>query len=998
MKPLSLTMRAFGPFPREESIDFTAMGRQPFFLIHGPTGAGKTSILDAICFALYGDASGSARDPKFMRAKGAAPDAVCEVEFLFDIGGKQYHVRRQPSQILGAGNREKKHEVEFSRVDSHGNVIGDRLRKVGDVAVKVERLLGFTSEQFRQVVILPQGEFRNLLHADSAKKESVLKQLFGTRLYERVEEILKERRLEIKRQLEDLALGQRGLLSAYLKDVEEPTVEMLEEQTKEYEKRQVNALKARDAKRIERKAADEALTAGRAIETLFLQREAAEAETKAMLARRDEVEKRKRRVEAARKAQGLVDLEQKVLERRGDLEEAQGEMVGLEKAVANQRRGLKQLEPRVAALKKKKAKVGEWTRKLAKLEERLSLVEDVDTHEREATQSAAMTERLKTIAGEAKSKLEAAMTRRHELGKALKRLSKELAVELSGDPEVAKVRLQTRIALDKDAAAIMVVSRESEILVGEVERLKAQTRDAQAAILAISLVTGQPCPVCGSRDHPHPTGQNEGACTSTIEKALEALEDTQKRLDAKNEEKSRLKERVRIAQKQLGADASRPIAEFRAQVEALVATLVKRQQTIKEAERRQSEVERLDKDLLTLNKASRAASEEAAGETSRAKTLAKKAKDLKIKLGKGEADPDALQEQINVLQEQIDEVSSTGPKLETEHRKAADALKSIEGELKKVSESVKRLSSEVSRVTGDLGARLAKAGFGSLKAFQAAKLGDRELERLSKDVDGYDKSVQVASGRLKAAAEECKGKKRPDISVLKARFAALEREANAHEREIASLGTQVKDRRKALNSLAKDAEASRKLDADYRRIGHLADVTQGNNSQRVSLQRYVLASLLDNVVIRASDRLQKMSRGRYRLERETLAIDGRKGAGLDLRVLDEFSGETRPVKTLSGGETFLASLALALGLADVVISGSHGRYLETLFIDEGFGSLDSETLETAMNTLVALHKSGRMIGIISHVPDLKDRIQNRIELVQNRDSSRIKIVSDNFLS
>ena len=385
-------------------------------------------------------------------------------------------MRRQPPQVVGARGREKKHEVEFSEVDAGGKILGDRLRKVGDVAAKVESLLGFTSEQFRQVVILPQGEFRNLLHADSSEKEKVLKQLFGTPLYERVEGILKERRSDLKHKLEELAAEQRGKLSAWLEEIEDPTVEMLEAQTKEFEERHVEVVEARDAKRDERQAADLALADGRAVDALFTQWAAAVANEATLADQRGSMEKLGKIVEAGRRAHGLVDLEDKVDERRRDLLAAQGEKARLEETVSGLLKRIKDIEPAVAVMKKKKGRIQQWTRKHAKLEERLGRVDALATHRSEANESATVAEQLKADAGEAQERLEGAAARREQFAQEVKSLMQGVASEEPRDVDAAKRGLETRLTLEKDVETLKRVAGECDELAREVRRTQDKGR------------------------------------------------------------------------------------------------------------------------------------------------------------------------------------------------------------------------------------------------------------------------------------------------------------------------------------------------------------------------------------------------------------------------------------------------------------------------------------------------------------------------------------------
>jgi exonuclease SbcC len=996
MKPLKLTMRAFGPFPDEQTIDFESLGPQPFFLIHGPTGAGKTTILDAICFALYGAASGTARAPAHFRSTGAPPGAVCEVEFRFRAGGRFFHVKRVPAQTVpspsgGGKTRNLPHTVEFCEVDQQGAVVGKRLSKVKEVTDAVEGILGFTSDQFRQVVVLPQGEFRTLLFANSTMKEELLKKLFGTRLYERIEEILKSKAASLRKELETLETQRKAVLSVFLQGVDAPTVEMLATAVRELSERHEQAARAHAGKKAALAIATEAETRGRDIAARFDALAKAEQVAKDLAARKKTHEDEKERLEAARRAASLADAESNVSTRREELAAAARDAESLGEAICVLREKLKETAPRLAALVKCRSKIPEWSKKLNATQTRRDRLVELATLEGGLASSARTAATLQAAAKAAEKAWHAASARRESLEKRVSELNDQIASGKPADLEALRGRLRARKALDDDTASLLKAGHAQLSLSNKVVTLEKRVEAARAAVLATSLVDGKPCPVCGSTDHPAPAAHRDGA--SGLDSLLGELSDTRNKFARKGEDTGRLEGTINAARSRLGQDAGRPIKELESELTATEQKEAERDEAkaeLSESRKAKSEASRVETASETERHKAAAAAAKASGEVGEKTKLVA---ETKRKVGRGENDIDKLDARVRELTAWIAEVEDELPRIESAHTAKADELKRKEGEKGNAEAAVESRKTAAEKASTAFEDRRRKAGFDSLKTYGAAKLDADDTNNLKRRVDTYDNASKEASGRLKAAQERCTGHQRPDLASLTTARDGLAGEAESIGKTTADLDRQVEDRRKALDGLAKAAAKNTKVEAEYLRLNRLASVTRGDNRSNINLQRFVLATLLDEVVAKASVRLQTMSRGRFHLQREFKGSDGRKSAGLDLRVLDEFSGGTRPVNTLSGGETFLASLSLALGLADVVVSASAGRYLETLFIDEGFGTLDAETLETAMTTLMSLHRSGRTIGLISHVAELKERIAARIEIVQNRAGSEIRIVA-----
>jgi DNA repair protein SbcC/Rad50 len=344
---------------------------------------------------------------------------------------------------------------------------------------------------------------------------------------------------------------------------------------------------------------------------------------------------------------------------------------------------------------------------------------------------------------------------------------------------------------------------------------------------------------------------------------------------------------------------------------------------------------------------------------------------------------------IAASEEFVAQVSSELQQAEELFARTSAAQQKNSGELAQSEEEGQRRSLALVSLQAELASRLQSVGFSDLAACRAARLEPALLVRRQEELERYRQDLAAATLRRERAATLCNGRTRPDLEALQQGKDEIDREVGSRQQELGTLAGEATALAVARKNIGVKGSTIVRLEEDFTVVGRLADLAGGQNPQRMTLQRYVLAALFEEVAIAASRRLSKMSRGRYHLLRAEIPRDGKSTGGLDLDVIDDYCGERRPAFTLSGGESFLASLSLALGLSDVVLAQSGGRYLDCIFIDEGFGTLDSETLDFALNTLIELHQSGRVIGIISHVAELKERIPCRIEIVAQKEGSII---------
>lgn len=1014
MRPLKLTLRAFGPFAGEQCVDFTRYGDNAFLLINGPTGSGKTSILDGICYALYGEASGAGRSEHYLRSQLAQPEALCEVEFLFSVGPRTFLIKRRPTQsFLHKGvQRETIHKVEFCQVDSSGTVTGDRLTKVGEVRDKVEEVIGFSSEQFRQVVVLPQGEFRRLLLAKSDEKERILEKLFATERYKTVEESLKRRRASIGSELKELKAGVEGILGANAV----ATTDELAGRINDLTRRRGEIEADLTLQRSVQTETQQRFMAAQALEASFLERELAVTEVTTLEGKKAAMEQAAKRADLAARALNLIDLEGSITRAEKDhdscssaLKALAARLDNLSVARAAARESAdkaSQDNVKVAGLIADKTRLEGQLVKLKELalgrikqlaaEKRAaaagksvaSLKADIDLTEKQSGELSAEIEKLSLAAGTV-SRLEAEIVLLHNLAASRELLDSE-SISLNG--------ITTRFIISAEELqkieAELVAARNGQ------QKLQQDFIAGQAALLAARLEDGHPCPVCGSADHPRPA---EGGTDIPTELELEStagqiskLEQQLKTISKEHlsllTQKSGLETGISQRQAALGAEAAAPPAGLQSRLSRLKVDLAAAKSGMTSLEKAKKDREQLISRLAGLKTASGNSELEqslavSALESSRA-LVAQARRDA------GESDENSVVTRINEITGFVSRTVAALEKSAQELSTLDNQLQTCRGERSQSALQLEQYASQLADLKKNFSSRLIAEGFPNESAYREAKLDREEIERLKLAVSSFREQLAAAVTRRERAAAACKGKERPELEALKARLETIGSIVAELQKEAGVLAGQHSGLADALRTIGEKGGRITLLEEQYAVTARLAELVGGQNPQRMTLQRYVLAALFEEVAIAASQRLSRMSRGRYHLVRSETPRDGKATGGLDLDVTDDYIGEKRPAFTLSGGETFLASLSLALGLSDVVMAQQGGRYLDCIFIDEGFGSLDGETLDFALNTLIELHRSGRVIGIISHVAELKERIPSRIDVIASKDGSRI--VQENF--
>jgi exonuclease SbcC len=872
VRPLVVDMQAFGPFPDRQTLDFADLRGLGFFLITGPTGAGKTTILDAMSFALYGETSGGverdgARTGAAMRSDHANPETLTRVRFDFSLGSSAYRVERIPEQerpkVHGDGTTTQKQDATLWRLrrDDDGALHADATLATGwsKVTAQSEDLLGFRAEQFRQVVMLPQGRFQQFLEANSGQREQLLRALFDTGRFADVERALHDEALRLKREAET-AKAQRDEV---LRQADTDGSEALRERCARLCVDHGDACTLADQAARDDQAAQQTLAAGVAMAGKLKDLSDAEARVAELTARNAEVQTRRAELDAARRAADAADVARQAAESTRELAEAQTTAARAQTETATAGAAL---EAARAALAVEESRSGE----------RLHAEESV--------------QRLRGL----ESQVQALASAREERKSAV---------------AVLDARRNDRERADEHWKAAAE----------HVQRLQDAWVEAQAGLLAAGLAAGRPCPVCGSTEHPAPAELSEVAPSQDeLESARSAVDAALARRDA-------------ARQALAAAEAARAAADAQ---EAKWASVV-------------------PSDLAEPDRL-RDALEQALRTASALKTAFDAAK--------------SAAHDCEVV------ASSTAAKQEA----AAAALTTAAVR----AEKARRLLAE----------RLETCGFAGEDDLAAASRTPKQTADLETLVAAHDTATVQAAERLRIASAAAEGLEPPDLDALAQAAAAAAESAGMARDGAATLKAQLDTAERLLLRLCELDELAADVAERYESLGRLAGVAAGRNGRRISFQSYVLGAFLDDVLVAASARLRLMSKQRFSLDRTEERTGRNQSAGLDLVAYDAWTGVARPVATLSGGEKFMAALSLALGLAEVVQAFAGGIRLETVFVDEGFGSLDDESLDLAISALEGLHAGGRLVGIISHVGELRERIDARLEVSVDKTGSAARFV------
>ena len=906
MRPVYIRMSAFGPYAGIQELNMEELGAGGLYLITGDTGAGKTTIFDAITFALYGEASGDSREAGMLRSKYADPSVPTEVELTFIYGGKTYKVCRNPEYERptkrGTGMTMQKAEAELIYPD--GRVV----TKPKDVTAAVTEIMGVNREQFCQIAMIAQGKFRDLIEKGTTERQKIFREIFRTAPYQQVQDILKGKYRALERECETLRESVKQYIQGILwnKDASEETpveevMELLTEQNK----------------------ADQEIQAG-----LF---EELQQKEQVLQKIRSELERDRERKKRQKLYQELQDKRQEQQEQLVEVRRRyQGEQEkGPERQwIADEISRLESLMPQYLRLEELRKNERESQDECAKLA--------VRQRQRE-TKLAELKDKIR----EGKKAGEALAGAPEEYQKLLFESEKHQKY-MERLQNLLKVILQ----YEKLQQDLLVKQREYRTVRDGVQKKESEYRvknqaflDEQAGILAQTLVEDQPCPVCGSIHHPAPAEQNPGAPSK------DELELLQQEL-----EQCRVRE----------AEASRKAGELLGNVQSR-AERIKREA---EGLELTGTLEEMKHQLANLQKQGQTTEKQLQQEKGLASEKVKQ-KDMWNRL---------LPEQEKALEKVTEELQ------QIRERQAA-----VESKQKAAGEEIQRLT-EVLPYSGQK-----EAQEKHIELVQKQNVMKRQLEQAEKAVQTAEVEIAGTEGRLKELRQQLEEAVEVDTEALRQKQAEIETEKAACEERGKELHHRIQNNQSVLKNLQNRSKELVEKEKQYTMVRSLAVTALGNipGKEKIMLETYVQMTYFDRIIARANTRLMVMTGGQYEMKRRRGSSNLRSQSGLELDVIDHYNGSERSIRTLSGGESFQASLSLALGLADEIQASAGGIRLDTMFVDEGFGSLDSESLEQAVQALAGLAESKRLVGIISHVDELKNRIDRQIVVKKERSGGSI---------
>ena len=1025
MKPISLTIEAFGPYRDSVTLDFSQLENHSMFLISGPTGAGKTSILDAMVYALYGEPSGEVRKTDAIRSDFAELDRMTRVDFSFAIGDAQYRVERLPKQMVakkrGTGMREQNASATvYEMKDGEWKVIATSAAAIRDT---IQRIIGFRKDQFLQVVLLPQGEFRKLLVASTNEREELLHTLFRTELYRKLQEALKSAFDEAKAGIEENLMKQTALIQSVPHDEDTPvlTIEHVRELLENREPHRDGLV----VKRNEAVAEVNRLNTLRNEWALYNQEQQSliEATSKLDIVKAKEPERTQLR-EKVKFLDSLVPvhvLYKQYIDKQSSLTTLERALSDAEKSVetatqheSNCIEAHEALESQAETIQAKRTTLAQLQQQsetfdeLGSLKKKLSTlrsdVEQLDSKKSEADleMQRQLIKQIEVDIENLRKRLQGNSTLLEKVPVIQEQLNhlqrySELVEEISQVQKEVAVKEETLSTLDKTV-------KEAKV---HLERLEHLMQEGRAYELVPFVKEDEPCPVCGSIEHPHlatkpelyPTKDEVEVARGLRDKELQKQANEVGQRDALvgrvHELSDHKNGQVSILKASIDGFSEANFASIQqdllAQMEGLKTLRGESEQlgkTVSDAEHRLSTA----KDML-------AKSEIAHNE------LLKTLHELEVSIGSVQAKIDSLSESlpttdVELWRKQVTSLASEIKEYDAQLTVTTKQLEDARGQLSTKRGRLETLSSQVKEERKNL-ELLCEEYTQSLQSISLSEIDFVEalsdfnaLEDFKTKLYDLEESFSTAQAVYDAALKTTESVVKPSDTVSDEVYDAAVERRDTLVGNLAAWDKETKHIETTLSSLeeldSSMGEARNKVEF----LGRLNDLANGGEQgfKNVTFERYVLGAILDEVVYAANLRLQKMSRSRYSLERSDYTGGGRGKQGLDLAVMDAFTGQSRPANTLSGGETFLASMALALGLADVIQSYAGGIHMDTMFIDEGFGTLDPDTLELAMETLVQLQSSGRLIGMISHVPELKTRIPAHLEVTRGDEGSTAKFV------
>lgn len=1028
MKPLRLTMTAFGPYKDTESIDFSELEETNLFVISGNTGAGKTTIFDGICFALYGSASGSDRgDFNMLRSDFAEDHIHTSVELEFELSGKTYRIMRQLGHFKKGNKTKTGDRCEFFEIVDGREVPCVDRQMVREIDQKVEVIIGLTKDQFKQIVMLPQGEFRKLLTSETENKEAILRKIFKTDSYKQMNELLRERKnqaenayketeLTLQRHITDIIsiLPKReesdlfGVLAEEHYNVHQILVG-LEKEGEFYQKKIQSDQEASDKAFQEREQKQKELHQAETVNEQFQQLDQKEKQLREQEEKVPAVEEKEKQSGAAERASGLLAYENQVNDQRREETEKKRVLTNAETAKKQADEQYRTAEATYQQEESKKEKREETSKKLDRLQDHLPKVKELNIIEKQLADDKSKSDKTNADL----KKAHAALEKQQKLLVNSEKKVNELDQNVSQLPDkqrgldhvhqqvkaltgfLEKREIQNKLDKDfeqKEAAYFQTKS--------QYDQLNEVWLNNQASQLAAHLHDGEACPVCGSLEHPVKADAQESAVSKDQLDSLKRKLDEDEKLH-RNSAIKRDSNTSQLAEKEqelknydLPADKAAALKPDLQQKEKgldeEVHSLILQQERLKKGrasiEETKQDIKQLESDNEKLEKNFRDQ------DTDYQKSLAIYQERLRN-----------IPEEIQVLgklEKQIKDTKAQQTQLEEAWEKAQSGLQQAKEQLTRADSNythvVKQL--EEAREKREKAEEQFKIvcsdeGFESEEIYQQAKMPSTEREELKTKIQQFKDNLSALKQVTADLRDSLQNNKRVDLTAIKSELDVLKEKYEAALHTLNQSKNFYKEIEKFQVNVQSADEQVKQQERKMAAIADLYDVIRGQNSQKISFERYLQIEYLEQIIVSANGRLKHLSNGQFSLMRSGRQESHGRQSGLGLDVYDAYTGQTRDVKSLSGGEKFNASLCLALGMSDVIQSFQGNISIQTMFIDEGFGSLDEESLHKSIDTLIDLQQGGRMIGVISHVQELKAIFPAALQVAKTKEGhSRTRFV------
>lgn len=925
MKPLKLTMSAFGSYAGKNVIDFTGQ-QQGIFLITGDTGAGKTTIFDAITYALYNQTSGGERNGNMMRSQYAQPETETYVELEFLYRGQTYRVRRNPdykiTKTLKNGKiREQKvpHSVELTLPD--GTVFPE---KKNATDAKIIEILGLTADQFSQIVMIAQGDFLKLLYTKSDERKMIFSKLFRTDIYWKIQENLRRKSMEMDERIQenDRAFEQEKSRIMPLPESEELPLDELVERLRE---RLKDALKEQNLRRANVEELNKKITKYEEINKLFVSLEKIRQTGRELEARQAESKERRQQIENARKADKVLVAEQQNLRQQQAVEQSAQAIAKMGETLADDQEMFETLKTQLQeAEAKQKREAADIQKKMLALEQSFPSYEALQNARSEEQQAKKVWEDLGKTSEESFHKKEAGIAALKEQQK-----RQEQIVE-----QTKKNWEQTSLSASESAK--------------HYEHMYEAFLKEQAGILAENLSAGCPCPVCGSTVHPDPAKLSDHAVT---ELEVEQAKKTRAVAEEKRDLAYAAFEAEKTEKQKLAQAVEKEEADF-----VLAQTIAKQQR--KEAEQNYASLQKTAEQI-------------------REKLVYPSLAEAKKQYAAMQKALEAAEQEIAKKRKKVSEL--------------AEAMNTLKGQKLAEEENQKTAKKLAVKTEKEYAKLLEKSGFISEETYHLAILPERSRSKLEREEKEYESQCLRQQSEQKLLEKQVSGKTYTDTTELNEQLKAEKQALKEAEKTYMELHTAYENDRSVLQNCAVYLEKGKKLESEDQVIKSLSKTANGrlSGSAKIDFETYIQRQYFKQIIHEANKRLLTMSNHQFILKLKEEANTGRKtNEGLDLSVYSLVTDSERDVKTLSGGESFLAALAMALGLSDIVERSAGAIHPDMMFIDEGFGSLDAQSRQQAIEVLAELAGDSRMVGIISHVTELKEQIDRKLVVSRTDKGSR----------